>query len=291
MTDHKTRKTSRLFTAAAWGAMALSVASLGMADIASAAEQRTYGRDNRDGNNSPRPDRRAGQDRRSTPQPTRTAAPQRAQPAQAPQRSTYQNRNSPPNMTEARQGAFERSRQQQNEREQRRDVVREQRDYRADQRDYRTNQRNDRAKPQTNRREDRRDQRSDWRNGQRDDNRDRRYDRRDDRRDYRDARRWDRNDWRHDNRYDWRSYRARNRTVYRIGRYNAPYYGYRYRRLGIGFSLGTLFYGSRYWITDPWYYRLPEVYGPYRWVRYYDDVLLVNIYTGEVVDVIYDFFW
>ena len=55
--------------------------------------------------------------------------------------------------------------------------------------------------------------------------------------------------------------------------------------------LGNLFFGSRYWINDPWRYRLPEVYGPYRWVRYYDDVLLVDIYSGEVVDVIYDFFW
>jgi len=26
-------------------------------------------------------------------------------------------------------------------------------------------------------------------------------------------------------------------------------------------------------------------------VRYYDDVLLVDIYTGEVVDEIRDFFW
>ena len=36
---------------------------------------------------------------------------------------------------------------------------------------------------------------------------------------------------------------------------------------------------------------LPEVWGPYRWVRYYDDVMLVDIYTGQVVDVIYNFFW
>ena len=34
-----------------------------------------------------------------------------------------------------------------------------------------------------------------------------------------------------------------------------------------------------------------SLYGPYRWVRYYDDVLLVDVYSGEVVDVIYDFFW
>ena len=61
--------------------------------------------------------------------------------------------------------------------------------------------------------------------------------------------------------------------------------------LSIGFFLDNVFFGSRYWINDPWTYRLPEVYGPYRWVRYYDDVVLVNIYTGEVVDVIHDFFW
>lgn len=126
---------------------------------------------------------------------------------------------------------------------------------------------------------------SGWR-GDRDRDHDRGRDyRRDDRRD------WDRNAWRHNDRYDWRSYRDSHRSVYRIGRYYAPYYGYSYRRIGIGFTLGSLFYGNRYWIDDPWYYRLPEVYGPYRWVRYYDDVLLVNIYTGEVVDVIYDFFW
>lgn len=121
---------------------------------------------------------------------------------------------------------------------------------------------------------------------------DRRVDRRDGRGwSGRDNRSWDRNNWRRDDRYNWQRYRDRNRTIYRAGRYYAPYRSYSYRRLGIGFTLGSLFYGNRYWISDPWYYRLPEVYGPYRWVRYYDDVLLVNIYTGEVVDVIYDFFW
>ena len=64
-----------------------------------------------------------------------------------------------------------------------------------------------------------------------------------------------------------------------------------YKGKPIFYSLGSLFFGSRYWINDPWQYRLPEVYGPYRWVRYYDDALLVDIYSGEVVDVIYDFFW
>ena len=124
-----------------------------------------------------------------------------------------------------------------------------------------------------------------WRDnrGDRDRDRDRTY-----RGNYRD---WDRGSWRRNDRYDWRRYRDAHREVYSIGRYYAPYYGYSYRRIGIGITLGSLFYTNRYWIDDPWSYRLPEVYGPYRWVRYYDDVLLVNIYTGEVVDVIYDFFW
>ena len=102
--------------------------------------------------------------------------------------------------------------------------------------------------------------------------------------------RWDRN-WRSNNRYDWQRYRSTNRNAYHVGRYYAPYRSYSYRRLGIGFSLEPLFYSQNYWISDPWQYRLPDVYGPYRWVRYYDDALLVDVYTGEVVDVIYDFFW
>lgn len=112
---------------------------------------------------------------------------------------------------------------------------------------------------------------------------------------YRDARsdhrRWDHRSWRNDRRYDWSSYRHSNRNVFRLGRYYSPYRNYSYRRLSIGIHLGSLFYSNRYWINDPWQYRLPAVYGPYRWVRYYDDALLVDIYTGEVVDTIYDFFW
>lgn len=103
-------------------------------------------------------------------------------------------------------------------------------------------------------------------------------------------RRWD-NGWRNDRRYDWSSYRNSHRHVYRLGHYNAPYRGYYYRPLSIGFVLDSLFFSSRYWINDPWEYRLPAAYGPYRWVRYYDDALMVDIYSGEVVDVIRDFFW
>ena len=114
------------------------------------------------------------------------------------------------------------------------------------------------------------------------DNRDRWGDR--DRRD-----RWS-GDWRRDRRYDWRNHRDRYGWRYRLGRYYDPF-GSHYRRFSIGFSLYPSYYSSRYWLSDPWSYRLPPAYGPYRWVRYYDDALLVNIYNGRVVDVIHDFFW
>lgn len=97
--------------------------------------------------------------------------------------------------------------------------------------------------------------------------------------------------WRNDGRYDWRGHRNRHHNYYNPGRYYSPYRGHSYRRFGIGINIGTGFYGSRYWINDPSYYRLPPVYGPYRWVRYYDDVLLVDLRSGRVVDAIHDFFW
>ena len=115
------------------------------------------------------------------------------------------------------------------------------------------------------------------------------------------TRSWDRNrstsssswnhDWRNDRRYDWRRYRSSNRHLYNLGRYYSPYRHHRYSRFSIGFFLEPLFFSHRYWISDPWHYRLPPAYPGTRWVRYYDDVLLIDMYSGEVIDVIYDFFW
>jgi len=120
---------------------------------------------------------------------------------------------------------------------------------------------------------------------------DRRYDRNNDNRlDRNLGSNWS-STWRSDNRYNWRAHRQHYGDYYRQGRYYAPYRGHSYSRISIGFSLGTGFYGSHYWINDPWQYRLPAAYGPYRWVRYYDDVLLVDLRSGRVVDVIRDFFW
>lgn len=102
-------------------------------------------------------------------------------------------------------------------------------------------------------------------------------------------RRW-RDDWRRDRAYDWRNHRNAHRSIFRRGTYRDPY-GWGYRRFSIGFSLFPSYYRPNYWLSDPWQYRLPPAYGPFRWVRYYDDALLVNIYTGQVVDVEHNFFW
>jgi hypothetical protein len=97
--------------------------------------------------------------------------------------------------------------------------------------------------------------------------------------------------WRNDNRYDWQRYRYSNRNLFRIGNYYSPYRGYGYSRLSIGLVLDSLFYSNRYWLNDPYQYRLPAAPYGTQWVRYYNDVVLVDVYTGEVIDVIENFFW
>ena len=103
------------------------------------------------------------------------------------------------------------------------------------------------------------------------------------------GRRWSR-DWHRDGRYNWRDWRRRHHSRFRLGFYYDPF-GWDYFRYGIGWRLWPSYYRSNYWLNDSSYYRLPPAYGPYRWIRYHNDALLVNIYSGQVVDVLYDFFW
>ena len=51
------------------------------------------------------------------------------------------------------------------------------------------------------------------------------------------------------------------------------------------------YYGSSYWIADPWRYRLPPAGYGQRWVRHYDDLLLVDTRRGIVLRVINNFYW
>lgn len=101
----------------------------------------------------------------------------------------------------------------------------------------------------------------------------------------------DRREVREDRRDAWKYYRARNREVYHRPAYVGPR-GYRYQAWRAGARLPSAYYGPRYVIADPWHYRLNRPAAGYlRWVRYGDDVLLVDIRNGVVRDVIHDFFW
>lgn len=104
------------------------------------------------------------------------------------------------------------------------------------------------------------------------------------------ANQWDRG-WRRDRRYDWLGWRSLNRGAYHLPRYYAPGGGYGYERFSSGVILEPMFFGQTYWLSDPYAYRLPPAYGPYRWVRYYNDAVLVDTRSGLVVDIVYDIFW
>lgn len=141
-----------------------------------------------------------------------------------------------------------------------------------------------------------RESRQDLREEQRDLNRAYRYgDRGDIRREQRDVRearqelredRFDRDRaW---GRNDWRGYRNNHRVLYGRGSWNAPF---RYNNFRAGVRIAPGFYGSRYFIADPWRYRLPPARGYSRWVRHYDDVLLVDTRRGIVLDVYRGFFF
>jgi Ni/Co efflux regulator RcnB len=124
-------------------------------------------------------------------------------------------------------------------------------------------------------REEQRDLRDARRFGDRRDVREERRDVREARREYRD---------------DWRDYRRSNADVFRGPNYVGPR-GWRYRAVTPGYRLQPNFYGQRYVIADPYRYRLPRATGPNRWVRYGNDVLLVNARNGRVVTVYNRFFY
>ena len=101
---------------------------------------------------------------------------------------------------------------------------------------------------------------------------------------------WSTSHWRNDRKYDWKDHRRRHRSLFHFGFYSDPF-GWNYRPYSIGWRLWPSYYSSRFWLNDPWQYRLPYAPPGYRWIRYYDDAILVDTWDGRVVDVIYNFFW
>jgi Ni/Co efflux regulator RcnB len=105
--------------------------------------------------------------------------------------------------------------------------------------------------------------------------------------------RYDRHDHydRHD-RYDRRGDRDRHGDRHhRHASYAAPYHNWRYRPVSVGHRLDRVYYSPRYYISDYGYYHLRTPRPWERWIRYGDDLLLVNLRTGRVLDVIHYNYW
>ena len=75
------------------------------------------------------------------------------------------------------------------------------------------------------------------------------------------------------------------------GREWRPQPGYYYRQWGYGDRLPYGWFSSRWYITDYYDYDLPAPPYDYMWVRVGPDALLVDIYTGQVVEAEYGVFY
>ena len=94
---------------------------------------------------------------------------------------------------------------------------------------------------------------------------------------------------RHNARTDRRHF-SRN-TAYRArSAYFAPVRNSR-RRVNVGYRLQPAFYGSRYYLSDYGAYHVRAPARWQRWIRYGNDLLLVNIRTGRVLQVIHYAGW
>jgi Ni/Co efflux regulator RcnB len=110
-------------------------------------------------------------------------------------------------------------------------------------------------------------------------------------RDHRDGDRHD-NPWRRGDR--WQPGRAPpvfwSQDRYRIGGYRAPY-GYYVRTWGFGDFLPRGWYAQDYWIGDFLDYDLPYPPPGYTWVRVGGDALMIDRFTGRIVQVVRGIFW
>lgn len=85
-----------------------------------------------------------------------------------------------------------------------------------------------------------------------------------------------------------RNVRAAHR--FHAGIYRAPP-GYHYQRWGYGQFMPSIYWGRDYWLTD---FLAFGLFGPpdgYVWVRYGPDALLIDEYTGEIIQADYSAFY
>ena len=77
---------------------------------------------------------------------------------------------------------------------------------------------------------------------------------------------------------------------FHAGAYRPPQ-GYAPRRWSYGDRLPSAYFGRGYWITNYWIYSLSAPPPGLVWIRVGNDALLIDEYTGEVIQVDYGFFY
>lgn len=77
---------------------------------------------------------------------------------------------------------------------------------------------------------------------------------------------------------------------FRLGAFRPPP-GWQYRRWVYGQYLPPMFWVRTYWITNFWLYNLDRPPIGCEWIRYGNDALLVDVVTGEILQVVYDVFY
>jgi Ni/Co efflux regulator RcnB len=98
--------------------------------------------------------------------------------------------------------------------------------------------------------------------------------------------------WRNDRVY-WRRYHRSwhaSRRYHWNGSYVRPA-GFYYRSWTLGAFLPAIFFAQQYWIPDYAVFALDPPPPGTVWVRYGDDALLVDRYSGEVIQVVYGIFY
>jgi Ni/Co efflux regulator RcnB len=71
----------------------------------------------------------------------------------------------------------------------------------------------------------------------------------------------------------------------------APYRDWRYSTVRPGYQLRPGFSGQRHVVANPGHYRLRAAVRNQRWIRYGNDLLLVNARNGRVLQVVRNRYW
>ena len=108
-----------------------------------------------------------------------------------------------------------------------------------------------------------------------------------DRKDVRDAR-GEVREAKQEYREDQQDYRRNQRGAYKGSRFTAPF---KYRSFNSGARLSVNYYQPRYYVSNYNAYRLQAPNRNQRYVRHYNDLLLVNVRNGNVVRVLRNFYY